>query len=113
MSFVQQGKTTKSKKKIQDQGGVIKLVQDLSNRVQRLEQKITERTKPQNVKSLERKILELERKIQTSSVQQAPQTSQSNSREMKILNNVINEDLNKIKIKLEKHEDLIKKMLFN
>jgi len=116
MSIAQRSKMTKSKKTIQDQGGVIKLVQDLSNKVQQLEQKIIsiesikQSNKPQNVKHLERKMVDLERKLSSTQRVSAPQ---NNSREIKMLNNIINEDLNKIKIKLEKHEDLIKKMLFN
>jgi len=122
MSIAQNtSKFTKSKKKIQDKGGVINLVQDLSNKVQQLETRMRdmERNKqsnrPTNVRNLERKMIELEKKIKASSnsASQTPQASQNNNREMKMLNNVINEDLNKIKIKLEKHEDLIKKMLFN
>jgi len=118
MSITQKNGFTKTKKKIQEKGGVIKLVQDLSDKVQQLEikikdiERIKQSNKPQNVRNLERKILDLERKMKTSS-NSTPQTSSQNNREMKMLNNVINEDLNKIKIKLEKHEDLIKKMLFN
>ena len=36
-----------------------------------------------------------------------------NSSEVKILNNIINNDLNKMKIKIEKNESIIKKILFN
>ena len=57
----------------------------------------------QNIKNLERKLIDLEKKILTK----------KSNRENKVLNNVINEDLNKIKLKLEKHEDLIKKFIFN
>tara|TARA_Y100000296_G_C5117352_1_gene228487 strand:+ start:298 stop:441 length:144 start_codon:yes stop_codon:yes gene_type:complete len=37
----------------------------------------------------------------------------SMNKEVKLLNNVINKDLNEIKIKIEKNESIIKKILFN
>ena len=119
MSLTQKSQSTKSKKTIQSQGGVIKLIHNLTEKVRQLEQSKQSNT-PQNVRHLERKMTELEQKnrsleLSIREIKNKPTSSgtSGNSREIKILNNIVNEDLNKIKLKLEKHEDLIKKILFN
>lgn len=72
-----------------------RIVENLQNKINRLEQKNTQ---------LESSIKEI-KKIKP--------TSTNSTDEVKILNNVINEDLNKLKIKIEKNESIIKRILFN
>ena len=85
------------------------------DRVNELEKKISQ-LKPQNIQYLENKISRLEQKNQKlensmKEIKKIKPTSMN--KEVKLLNNVINKDLNEIKIKIEKNESIIKKILFN
>ena len=120
MSFVQKSSKTKKSKQ---QSSI-----DFSNDIKKLERKITELQKKESpkfiqqfsqferiVENLQNKINRLEQKNKQleSSVKEMKKPTSSNSNEVRILNNVINEDLNKMKIKIEKNEDILKKILFN
>ena len=122
MSFVQKSNKTKKSKQ---QSSI-----DFSNDIKKLERKITELQKKESpkfiqqfsqferiVENLQNKINRLEQKNKQleSSVKEMKKIkpTSSNSNEVKILNNVINNDLNKMKIKIEKNEDILKKILFN
>tara|TARA_R110002020_G_scaffold306484_5_gene522432 strand:- start:3204 stop:3542 length:339 start_codon:yes stop_codon:yes gene_type:complete len=112
MSFVQ--KTSKTKKQ--------KSSIDVSNDIKKLEKKITElqNKKEPNfsqfeiiVKNLQNKILMLEQKNRTLENEVKKIKPSNNTNNTEILNNVINKDLNDLKIKIEKNEDILKKLLFN
>ena len=129
MSFVQKSNKTKKSKQ---QSSI-----DFSNDIKKLERKITELQKKESpkfiqqfsqferiVENLQNKINRLEQKNKhysdatrelENSVKEMKKLkpTSSNSNEVRILNNVINEDLNKMKIKIEKNEDILKKILFN
>ena len=78
-----------------------RIVENLQNKINRLEQK--NKHYSDATRELENSVKEMKKLKPTS----------SNSNEVRILNNVINEDLNKMKIKIEKNEDILKKILFN
>lgn len=122
MSFIQKNSKTKKSKQ--------KSSIDFSNDIKKLEKKITELQHNQSpqfskfesiIENLQNKINRLEQKNKQleSSVKEVKKikyksvNNSENNSEVKILNNVINEDLNKMKIKIEKNEDILKKLLFN
>lgn len=115
MSFI--GKNTKTKnKKIQNNAELNNLVKNLQKKVENLKpnnnsEDLNElkneiiRLKNDN-QNFKKKILKLEKK--NSNLNQS-----QNSDDAKILKKIINDDLNKIKIKIDKNESIIKKILFN
>ena len=117
MSFVGKTKYNKNKKTIKDNGGMLELINNLEKKIVQL--------KPQNVSNLENKIIKLENTIKNLQPQNLEKKisdlekkikdlpKNNNDNDNKILNNIINDDLNKIKIKIEKNEKILKKMLFN
>ena len=91
MSFVQKKNTNKKN----NNNGLL-------NKISLLEEKINNSSsfnQENKIKMLEEKILKLEKLI--------------NTKNTKSLTNVINDDLNKLKIKIDKNESIIKKLLFN
>ena len=91
MSFVQKKNTNKKN----NNNGLL-------NKISLLEEKINNTSsfnQENKIKMLEEKILKLEKLI--------------NTKNTKSLTNVINDDLNKLKIKIDKNESIIKKLLFN
>ena len=87
-------------------------------KVNDLEKKIRS-LKPQNIQHLKDKINRLEQKnrqlensVKEMMKKKTP-VSVNNNNEVRTLSKVINNDLNKIKLKIEKNESIIKKILFN
>ena len=107
MSFV-----GKNKKNINKNNSVSKSDKHLENKIKALEKKMEIKLLENNsLKNLEQKMenLENENKNLVKMIKNLPKKNTDD----KILKNIINNDLNKMKIKIEKNEDIIKKILFN
>lgn len=113
MSFIQQ--KVKIQKKRNNNNGLIYKFAELENKVKNLENnpKNDNSNNPsvnyeKRIKFLENKVVRLSKKLENVVDNPSPNSNNTN-----LLTNIINEDLNKLKIKIEKNENIIKKILFN
>ncbi len=114
-----------SKKNIEPDEILNEKFNKLALKVTQLE-KNKQNNEPQHIKNLEQQIRQLEKKnrqlelsmeLSIKEIKEIknnkPISPVKSSDEIKLLNNIINNDLNKLKIKIEKNESVIKKILFN
>jgi len=100
MSFIQHNK----QKKRVNSNGLLNKFKELENKINILENGGSKQNN--NINNYENRIKFLEDRIKFL------EKDLSNG-DTKLLKNIINNDLNKLKIKIEKNENIIKKILFN
>jgi hypothetical protein len=121
MSFIQQ--KVKIQKKRNNNNGLLSKFAELENKVKNLENNPKNKVGNSNnqppsvnyekrIKFLENKVVRLSKKLENV-VGKFGNPPSPNSNNTNLLTNIINEDLNKLKIKIEKNENIIKKILFN
>jgi hypothetical protein len=99
----------KQKKRVNN-NGLLDKVKELEKKILNLEKKnfVPQKINYDNkIKFLENKVKELEKKIKYI------KPGKSSKEDTQLLKDIINTDLNKLKIKIEKNESIIKKILFN
>ncbi len=119
MSLNHQQKNLKKKNNNSNNSALLKKIQILEEKLNNLPQNNNNNNNAKKILLLEnhidsftKKILKLE-KLSNRSVIPKTNLKANNTDDIKILKNVINDDLNKLKIKIEKNENIIKKILFN